>query len=450
MMAWYRGVILLLLAALGCGDDSAPDADASTDVSETCTSASACDDGMFCNGAEQCDPSAATADARGCVAGSDPCGGSTCVEADDRCDCTNPDMDGDGVTSAGCGGNDCDDSNPNRYPGNTEVCDDEVDEDCDPSTLGPDMDGDGFVDIACCNSTDTGLVCGTDCDDDLSGVNPGTPESCNGSDEDCDGNIDEGVTTTCAADMDNDGFAPMGAMEMAFCQSCTEIDDWASPPRFPTEIDCDDEDPDVHPGATELCDGIDSNCSDGGGSPAPDEDFDEDGFASTSSACSGGPLSKLDCNDRDARVRPTQTTRYHVPHCTGGAEVGCWTGTEWSCAYPQASRGENCDTSGGSIPGASAPGWDFNCNSTLEPEDAFSYDCACTAGRCGERPTGGGLVTAGPAQGPAIAPEPDDCGQLVNAGQCIADDVVGGACGGIGVGCFSGSSATPVYRVRCR
>ena len=446
-MGWTRGLALICVLA-ACGDDSAPDVDASMDATETCTTDAVCDDGAFCNGEERCDPSAPSADALGCVPGSDPCGGSLCDEDGDRCDCTNPDMDGDGVMSAGCGGSDCDDSDPNRYPGNTEICDDEVDEDCDPDTLGPDMDGDGFVDIACCNATDSGLVCGTDCDDELSGINPGTPEACNGGDEDCDGNIDEGVTTTCAADSDNDGFAPMGAMEMEFCQSCTETENWASPARFPTEIDCDDDDPDTNPGATELCDGIDSNCSDGGG-VAPDEDADEDGFASTLSACSGG-LPKTDCNDRDNRVRTNQTRRYHVPHCTAGADVGCWDGTRWTCRYPS-DGSEACDLSAEPFADASSPSWDFNCNSTPEPEGMFSYDCACTAMRCGERPSGGGPVAAGPSRGPAMAPEPEDCGDLVVAGQCAAGGVVGGTCGGIGgASCIANSSSEPVYHVRCR
>lgn len=403
-MAWLRGLSVgLLCVLLACGDDSAPGEDAGReDVSTTCTTDAMCSDGLFCNGDERCDPDATGADAQGCVPGSDPCGGSICVEADARCDCTNPDADGDGALSAGCGGDDCDDSDPNRYPGNTEVCDDEVDEDCNPATLGPDSDGDGFVNIACCNRTDVGLECGTDCDDELSGVNPGTPESCNGGDEDCDGNIDEDVSTLCAADADNDGFAPMGAMEMAFCESCTELDNWASVPRFPTEIDCNDDDPDINPGAAELCDGVDSDCSDGGVTPAPDEDADEDGFASVTSTCSGG-LPKQDCNDRDARVRPTQTSRFHVPHCVAGAEVGCWLPTpggdpedgRWTCQYPQ-DRDEECDTSGDPFADAMTPSWDFNCNSTIEPEEAFSYDCVCTGRRCGLRPAADRSLPLGP------------------------------------------------------
>ena len=50
-----------------------------------------------------------------------------------------------------CGGNDCDDRDPNRFPGNPEVCDPRgIDEDCDPKTVGEvDKDGDGFISSLC-------------------------------------------------------------------------------------------------------------------------------------------------------------------------------------------------------------------------------------------------------------------------------------------------------------
>ena len=51
-------------------------------------------------------------------------------------------------------------------------------------------------------------------------------------DNDCDGSTDEGF------DQDGDGYL-----------TC--------------ENDCDDTDPTVYPGATELCDGVDNNCADG-------------------------------------------------------------------------------------------------------------------------------------------------------------------------------------------
>jgi hypothetical protein len=56
--------------------------------------------------------------------------------------------------------------------------------------------------------------------------------------------------------------------------------------------DCDDHDPAVHPGADELCDGLDNDCS--GGVDVSENDQDGDGFR----VCAG------DCNDYDAAVNP--------------------------------------------------------------------------------------------------------------------------------------------------
>ena len=104
------------------------------EASRTCDETpddSLCDDGVFCNGAETCDPE------RGCRPGVPPFCGDGDICTVDFCDedasmCTHLilDDDMDGEASRRCGGNDCDDSNPNRYPGNTEVCDNGVDDDC--------------------------------------------------------------------------------------------------------------------------------------------------------------------------------------------------------------------------------------------------------------------------------------------------------------------------------
>jgi len=75
----------------------------------------------------------------------------TSAEAQGRC--ATPDRDGDGHRAIECGGDDCDDDDPGRYPGRPEVCDAAGhDEDCDPRTAGfKDDDGDGFVDAECRN-----------------------------------------------------------------------------------------------------------------------------------------------------------------------------------------------------------------------------------------------------------------------------------------------------------
>jgi hypothetical protein len=115
-----------------------------------CVSDSGCDDGVWCNGEETCRDG-------GCEAGEDVCSATQdCDEASMSCHfrCpVAPDADGDGADSIACGGTDCDDSDPNRFPGNIEVCDaDDHDEDCDPRTFGSkDTDGDGYIDRACVN-----------------------------------------------------------------------------------------------------------------------------------------------------------------------------------------------------------------------------------------------------------------------------------------------------------
>ena len=245
LIYWVLG-----LCVLGCGDDVAPGNDAAV----RCQDASECDDGVFCNGIERCEPDDPGATALGCLPGTPPCSGDDCDESARMCitPCDTPDADGDGADRVECGGDDCDDDDPTRYPGASEICDAAgVDEDCDPSTLGHDMDEDGFVDSACCQLDDSGLRCGEDCDDSLSTVNPSATEACNRIDEDCDSNVDEGALETFYLDMDGDDFGRASETVMA----CLRPADYANTPG-----DCDDTDVSVFPGATEICNGEDSNC----------------------------------------------------------------------------------------------------------------------------------------------------------------------------------------------
>lgn len=115
--------------------------------------------GVFC--AERtrlCKPGTSGADEAGCVrlpAPQPACGpGFACNEAGRRCVSTKIcDADRDGSDSIECGGNDCDDNDPSRRPGRTEVCDVAGhDEDCNAETVGTrDSDGDGHTDAACWN-----------------------------------------------------------------------------------------------------------------------------------------------------------------------------------------------------------------------------------------------------------------------------------------------------------
>lgn len=92
---------------------------------------SVCDDGVFCNGAERCDPEF------GCRPGTPPfCGDGdictidTCDEEAGRCAHSILDADMDGAAARSCGGADCDDTDPDRAPDNTEICDNGIDDDC--------------------------------------------------------------------------------------------------------------------------------------------------------------------------------------------------------------------------------------------------------------------------------------------------------------------------------
>lgn len=151
----------------------------------------------------------------------------------------NPDCDGDGQRSNRFGGTDCDDADPRRAPGRTEVADGAgLDEDCNPATFGErDMDRDGFLDAAAFNVDERGRrTQGDDCDDRRATVNPSSPEVCNGVDDNCSGTIDEGVQMTLYRDEDLDGYGSPHAEYQGCPQGLRNG-------VVSNSLDCDDADP---------------------------------------------------------------------------------------------------------------------------------------------------------------------------------------------------------------
>lgn len=151
-----RLIIVVLVAVLSASGGSAYGAEI---IVEGCEDAAQCNDGVFCNGVERCHIYVERG-SRGqvirrtgvCEAGENPCQrGWQCRNQEQLCKEPCEDRDGDGAQAMRCGGDDCDDNNPNRFPGNIEICDAAgIDEDCDATTVGDlDSDGDGFISPLC-------------------------------------------------------------------------------------------------------------------------------------------------------------------------------------------------------------------------------------------------------------------------------------------------------------
>jgi len=117
-----------------------------------------------------------------------------------------------------------------------------------PDTEPEDVDGDG-------------VLSGTDCDDTDSTVFPGAPEVCDGRDNDCDDRVDDDdddldltTATEWHPDSDGDGYTSEPVVVR-----CTQPEGTRT--EASSQLDCDDDDDAVSPGASEVCaDGRDDDC----------------------------------------------------------------------------------------------------------------------------------------------------------------------------------------------
>jgi hypothetical protein len=135
------------------------------------------------------------------------------ANAQGMCQCADADGDGYGSGGLSCPGGvqpDCDDSVASRHPNAAELCNG-VDDDCNgtldnglsQATFFRDVDGDGFGNatgptLQACAAPPGYAAAGGDCRDSDPAVHPGAPDVfCDGIDDDCDGQVDEGAASAC-------------------------------------------------------------------------------------------------------------------------------------------------------------------------------------------------------------------------------------------------------------
>ena len=188
-----------------------------------------------------------------------------------------------------------------------------------------DMDGDGFGDndvtITQCAQPNDFITISGDCDDsetdenedgvlDGFAINPDSEEICDGVDNNCDSQIDEGSAIDANLyfeDNDGDGFGNID--EPMF--SCTTPDEYVE-----NSLDCNDNNDSIHPDSDEVCDSKDNNCDgDVDEDSAVDAiiqyaDDDDDGYGDLNdmkTSCvelEEHVLDNTDCDDRDDDVYP--------------------------------------------------------------------------------------------------------------------------------------------------
>ena len=248
-----------------------------------------------------------------------------CAQTDDTSTDDIPvivDNDGDGFAFE----DDCNDSDANIYPGAPEGCEEPLfDANCDGFIGGLDSDDDGFR--AC-----------DDCNDGDALVYPNATEVCDNIDNDCDGNIDDedsnvdlSTAITTYFDGDGDGYGD-DAQPIVQCKP-TENSSAESG-------DCNDDDENIHPGATEVCDYQDNDCN--GLADRDDEnvilsdmdpvcfpDDDKDGYGNENEAglqtcfCLGTEAdNNQDCADDDEAVNPDADFSA-TPDKTGSWDLNC-------------------------------------------------------------------------------------------------------------------------------
>ncbi|UJR85599.1 MopE-related protein [Sandaracinus amylolyticus] len=326
---------------------------------------------------------------------------------------------------------DCDDSRAGMSPATPERCDG-LDNDCNGRPdfiLGArdteDDDGDGHADLACPG--------GDDCDDRDPTSAPESAEICDGRDNDCNGEIDDGSAMgSWWIDRDGDTY---GDDDTEPVMSCSFVRG-----RIPRGGDCDDSSADRRPGAREVCDGSDDDCDElvdeGSERGAYYVDADGDGLgAGTALLACVAPSDRVDnasdCDDTNRTIGAARVFFVDADGDTWGDPLR----SELSCATlsNRVTRGGDCADGDATIyPMATerCGGGDEDCDGTTDEDPAASASCTITGAS--------GVCSAGACTIGMCAPGLGDCNTSSTDGCETSLRTDPTSCGTCGVMCGAG------------
>lgn len=267
---------------------------------------------------------------------------------------------------------------------------------CTGTTFYADLDRDGYgskawgTRLGCVgDAPPTGYAAlDGDCDENDQSVHPGATEICNMKDDNCNGQIDENAPPVMLwPDADGDGY-------YAFQTGTPKIGCGSVAGYAAQGGDCNDHDPTVHPGATEVCNLKDDNC---------DGEVDE----RVRPTCGVGWCARYSptCNAADCVPGPPakETCNSFDDDCDGELDNG-------ACPAGMICAGTACVSNGGVGPGTTGGAGASN----------LGRGGAVSAGGAGGTGTGsGGAGGSTSANGCAVGGQAGDVGAAAALGICL-------------------------------